>query len=553
MNINISSTSYLLPKSESWKNLKKENEVTFSDYGRIFSENKSSNIEIKIIFLNDIVDEVVTKKNFKKQKTKLNKIFTNFISTKNINKKYIICLSAHYYFNPINEAQKENFLEKIIEDLKKKLYNLILKKNNFFLLDLDRVFAFHGFDKCFDQRNFVFSRCRLSSFGLEKLIENFNLLINRIKKPSKKVLILDCDNTLWGGVLGEDGLQNLSIGQDGIGKAYQEFQKAIIEVKNRGILLVLSSKNKKEEVIKVLREHSSMLIKEKHITSFQINWNEKYKNILKLSNDLSLNLNSFVFWDDNPIERKKIRLKIKEIEVVEPHNDISEWAKQLLELPSLSKLVITNEDLKKSNQYKFREKFLTEKNSAKNEIDYLKSIKIKPSFLKLNVSNISRAEQMCMKTNQFNLNSKRLTSNELKYLNKKRKIFLVDLKDVYGDQGIISLFILNETKKVIIIELFLISCRILGRYLENWILEKIRLLAKKKNKDYIIAEYTKSNQNEVAINFLKQNRFSKLTKKQKKECFQNMKINKKMKYVLIKCSDKIQNVEIYEKNKQSIN
>lgn len=553
MNINISSTSYLLPEARTWLELKKDFNITYSNFGNIFNEKENSSIEVKVIFLKDIVDNNILNKNYKQNKNKVLNLLKTLNNNNNNIKKYIICVSAFDYFNPIMEARKENLFNKLKNDFLKEIYNIILKKNNFYILDIDKIFSQYGYNKCLDERNFVFSRCRFSNLGLEKYISNLNLIINRIIKPSKKVLILDCDNTLWGGVLGEDGIENILIGQDGIGMAYQEFQKAILEIKNRGILLVLSSKNNTEDVVKVLNKHDEMIIKEKHIASLKVNWKEKYQNILKLSKDLFLSTNSFVFWDDNPIERKKVKMKIKDVEVIEPKNDISEWAKQLLELPSLSKIVITNDDLKKTTQYKYREEFLTKKNNSKDEINYLKSINLKPSFVKLNASNILRAEQMCMKTNQFNLNTKRLTTSELKQFNKKKKILLIHLKDKYGDHGIISLLILNETKNAIIIELFLMSCRIIGRYLENWILEKVRLFAKNKKKKYVLAEFKKSQRNEIAMNFLKENNFSKLTKKQMVECFQKLKINKNLNYVGIKSTDKIKNIEIYEKIKQSIN
>ena len=149
--------------------------------------------------------------------------------------------------------------------------------------------------------------------------------------------------------------------------AYLEFQKAIIKVKNRGIILVLASKNDVDDVKNVLRHHQSMVIKEKDITSYKVNWNEKFKNIYELSKELFLGLNSFVFWDDNPIERKKVKLNLRDVEVVEPNEDISQWAKQLLELPSLSKFKVSKDDLNKTAQYKNRQKFLDKRENLKTK------------------------------------------------------------------------------------------------------------------------------------------------------------------------------------------
>ncbi len=327
--------------------------------------------------------------------------------------------------------------------------------------------------------------------------------------------------------------------------AYLEFQKAIIKVKNRGIILVLASKNDVDDVKNVLRHHQSMVIKEKDITSYKVNWNEKFKNIYELSKELFLGLNSFVFWDDNPIERKKVKLNLRDVEVVEPNEDISQWAKQLLELPSLSKFKVSKDDLNKTAQYKNRQKFLDKREKFKNEKEYLKSINIRAKILKLDKSNISRAEQLCMKTNQFNINIKRLNINDLLKINEVKDIFLVHLRDDYGDHGIISLVILGESKESIIIELFLMSCRILGRYLENWVLEKIRQKAIKKGKKFIIAEYLKTERNNIALKFLKENNFEKIKENEISKIFKTGKRQKKYNYSKLSIKQKITNIGLY--------
>ena len=165
-------------------------------------------------------------------------------------------------------------------------------------------------------------------------------LIHKIQTPSKKVLLLDCDNTLWGGVIAEDGINNIKVSNEGVGFAYYEFQKAIKKIKDLGVILVLVSKNNLSDVLHVLKNKSSMIIKTEDIVSFKINWQEKTKNIRELSKELNLGLNSFVFWDDNPIEREKIKVNLKDVEVFEPDADISNWPTQLLSIAVLQNLIL---------------------------------------------------------------------------------------------------------------------------------------------------------------------------------------------------------------------
>ena len=217
-----------------------------------------------------------------------------------------------------------------------------------------------------------------------------------------------------------------------------------------------------------------------------------------------------------------------------------------MELPSLSKFSVSKDDLNKTKQYKSREKFLNEKKTFKNEKEYLNSINIKPKIIRLNNSNISRAEQMTMKTNQFNVNTKRLNINELKIINSQKDVFLIHLKDDYGDHGIVSLVILGETKDSILIELFLMSCRIIGRYLENWILEKIREKSLKKNKKHIIVEYFKTERNDIALKFLDENKFKKISKKMLMKYLDKENFNKKYNYAMLSVKEKIRNINIYK-------
>ena len=420
---------------------------------------------------------------------------------------------------------------------------------------MDIIFSEYGYKNCLDQRNYYMFRCRLSTFGIEIISKNLKDLTDRIKFTNKKVLLVDCDNTLWGGVLAEDGIENIQIGQDGIGVAFSDFQKAIIKMKNSGILIVLVSKNERSDVEKVLKEHQSMILKKKDITTMKVNWNEKSINIKQLSDELSLGLNSFVFWDDNPIEREKVRAQLKDVEVIEPLSDVTSWPKQLLEYKGFSKSIISKEDGTKTKQYKIREKFEQDKHSSRDEINYLKSIKIKPTILKIDKSTINRTVQMCQKTNQFNLRTKKYDTSDILKLNNTNISFLVKLKDSYGDHGIvsfISLKIVND--KFIFIDTFLMSCRILGRYLEFWILNEIKKIAIKRKINHILLEYIPTKRNIVAKNFILKNKFETISKKEAVKY--NIFIKKLKKesinseFYSLSTNKIIPNLQIYEKNRR---
>ena len=169
------------------------------------------------------------------------------------NKKFIIGVSEYLFNNVINSSKKYNFSKKVKNFFLDELYKLTKQYNNLYIIDLDIIFSEHGYKNCLDQRNYYIFRCRLSAFGIEMISMNLKDIMDRINYTNKKVLLVDCDNTIWGGVLAEDGIENIQIGQDGIGAAFTDFQKTIIKIKNSGILIILVSKNDKSDVENVLK------------------------------------------------------------------------------------------------------------------------------------------------------------------------------------------------------------------------------------------------------------------------------------------------------------
>ena len=530
MNIIIRSTSFLLNGNPLWDKLPKNTKIDFSNYNDLFSntKKKSFDFEILLIFSRDILDQFSI--NQKNQKNKLNKIVKAIESRAKLNKdtKYLMFFSS-YYFNNLSENIKTNLSNNIKNFFSDKIYKSSKNNDNIYYIDIDNFFSEIGFNLCFDNRNFYHLRCPLSLNGLEIFIKTIKNTIETICYPKKKVLLLDCDNTLWGGVLGEIGMSNLILGQDGIGQAYKDFQKAIKKIKNLGIILVLLSKNNEKDVRNVLRNHQDMILKENDIAAFKVNWKSKSHNISELSKELYLNSDSFVFWDDNPIEREVVKKTHKKVEVINPDKNVENWSRQLIEYKHFYKNKISKEDKVKTIQYQKRTKFLKEKDNSINEKNYLKSINLKPEIVSLNKSNYLRAEQMCGKINQFNFSTKRYNINQLKKLDYCK---LINLKDIYGDHGRVGLFGLKIFKNFIFVDLFLLSCRILGRYLENWIYQEIVKLQKKLKKSKIIFEFKPTEKNVVTENFIKNIKLKKIQQNELKKLksLNNFQINKKSVY-----------------------
>ena len=255
MKILIRSSSFLMQESKSWDNLKKFN-PSFSEYGEIinFSNHKKKfDFDITIIFLQDLISYyLVNKKDIAKERRKIDKILKliekKIKLNKNINHVYF--LSRYCFLNYINNLKDIDYSEDFFQHLSNSLYALAKKNQNISIINLDRVFALQGFRNCFDARNFNLFRCRLSINGLNFLTTTIRNVIEGFIFPRKKVLLLDCDNTLWGGVLAEDGSKKIKLGEDGEGLAFTDFQRAIKKIKETGILLAILSKNNEKDVKK---------------------------------------------------------------------------------------------------------------------------------------------------------------------------------------------------------------------------------------------------------------------------------------------------------------
>ena len=514
--IGITGSSFLMPRNSSWSKISKFGKCTFSEYGNfsryLINTKKKNETLIIVLSISDFYDK------FEINNKNIHTILEHLISQlkkrlSNTKQPTILALEAFLEFSivSISKYQPKIYLE--ISKFKKILYEMSLKFSNFFIVDLDYEFSKHGFYNCLDERNWYFAHCRFSLQGLNVITNCLTNILNRYYNSASKVLVLDCDNTLWGGVVGEEGLSGISLGEDGTGRAYVDFQMCIKKLQNDGTLITLLSKNNEKDVWEAFVKNKNMILKKKDIVSAEINWKEKFINIKKISNKLSLDLNSFVFWDDNPIERKKMELNCPEVHVVDVPKNVYEWPNLLKKLNNFSKFYTTKEDYKKTTQYKARSQFVSDKKESSSISNFLKKIKVEPKIFKLNNSNIKRASQLTMKVNQFNFRTKRYSENDVNLINKdkKKKIYLLHLKDIYSEHGIIGVIIiefLNDNNAFL--DTFLMSCRVLGRDVEKWFIGEIINLCKKKKINNFYIELLISDKNQVAQEFLKDSFFSKI-------------------------------------------
>lgn len=514
--IKICGSSFLLPKNKAWKPLEQNFKLFNSEYGDISGtlfNTDSEDIVLIVIFFEDIVSNFQT--DYKLLSEKFSSLF-NSISYRcaNSNKPTVICWGKVFNTDPIRLAKKNTeemdacnwFIDQFQEMLK--------EHESLYFINLNQIYSQKGYENVFDDRNWYFAHCRVSSLGINLLASSVNSILARHFKTSSKVLVLDCDNTIWGGVIGEDGIDGILLGQDGIGSAFVDFQREIKKLVADGVILILASKNNEEEVWNVFDSHPSMILKKSDVIAWRINWSEKSENIKSIANELDLGLDSFVFWDDNPVERDKVRTILPQVVTVEMPHEVYLWPKLIKNLENFAKFKVTQDDKNKTNQYHGRAKFVRDSSKISDIFEYLKVINLCPVATNLNDALLGRAVQLCSKTNQYNLRTIRHSAEDLLNFSSFNNdfCFLVSLTDNYGDHGVVALICLKKLDdKFLFLDTFLMSCRVLGRYLEAWILNEIVSRANNYGFDYIVGEFLPTERNVVAKDFFDNYGFARIS------------------------------------------
>ncbi len=321
------------------------------------------------------------------------------------------------------------------------------------------------------------------------------------RAKSRRCLILDLDNTIWGGVIGDDGLEGIVIGQGSArGEAYLDIQQTALALRNRGIVLAVSSKNTDEIARQPFRKHPDMLLKENHIAIFQANWNDKATNITAIANELSLGLDAMVFLDDNPAERNLVRKTLPQVAIPELPDDPALFSRYLLAAGYFEAVVFSAEDNERAEFYQKNARRIALQQQVADLDTYLNSLDMKVTFQSFDDTGRARITQLINKTNQFNLTTKRHSENEVKAIQESSDYFTlqVRLSDVFGDNGMISVVICRYLdSNNWHVETWLMSCRVLGRKVERAVFREIIHQARHQGIDQLLGTYHPSERNQL--------------------------------------------------------
>jgi FkbH-like protein len=385
------------------------------------------------------------------------------------------------------------------------LENLIKKENRVYLFDIDKVAGSFGKDKIINYKLKYLASMEYSESFLPYLTKKYISYIKTLKGMTKKCIVLDLDNTLWGGIVGEDGYNGIKLNITNPGNQYIDFQKALLNLHQIGILLAINSKNNYDDAMEVIKKHPFMVLREEHFACIKINWNDKSKNILEISKELNIGLDSMVFFDDSPVECELIKQTFPSVLVVNLPSSPSLYLETLKNLNDFNVLSITEEDTKRGAMYKSRQNRI-ELESSLNDLNlFLKSLQIVVNIKEMDDFSLPRVSNLIMKTNQFNQTTKRYSKTEIINMSRNPHIYILTLsvKDKFGDEGIVGVIILKKNENIGTIDSFLMSCRILGRNIEKVFIYKICEIARKIGIEIVKGEYIQTKKNTFVKDFYK--------------------------------------------------
>jgi FkbH-like protein len=341
------------------------------------------------------------------------------------------------------------------------------------VVDVERLAALHGKAEWCDPRFWYTGKLGLVNRPARMVVDEWMRFIRSMRGKVSKCLVLDCDNTLWGGTVGEDGIANIRLGGDYPGACYLDLQREVLKLFHRGVLIALNSKNDEADVLEVLDRHPAMLLRRSHIAAFRINWQDKATNLREIAGELGLGLDSLVYVDDERAEVELVRRTLPEVEAIHLGGAPAHLVQRFHQMVRFDLLSITDEDRARSRMY--QEQGLREdlKGAVSSLDEFYEQLQMRARIRRVSDADIPRASQLSQRTNQFNLTTRRYSEADIARLTRSdgHRLFVVDLADKFGDYGTVGLLILApHDGDTLTIDTLLLSCRVIGRTLEQTLL-----------------------------------------------------------------------------------
>ncbi len=372
----------------------------------------------------------------------------------------------------ILDSQRNTGQSEAIRNVNRRLRETAAKHLGVYVLDYDALIARFGRLNWGDEAKWLTMRMPLGADSFVHLAREYIRFLLPLCGRTCKALVIDLDNTIWGGVIGEDGLDGIKLGAEYPGNAYLEVQRAILDLHRRGIILAICSKNNPEDALEVFNQHDAMLLRIDHFAATRINWKSKPENIRELATELNIGIDALAFLDDNPLEREEVRMLLPEVHVIDLPAGPAHFAAALRSTPVFERLALSNEDRDRGAYYQAERQRAQLQATGVALDDYYRSLGMVVEIGAVSSRTIARVAQLTQKTNQFNLTTRRYSEHEIasKAADARWRVDALTASDRFGDYGLVGVAITNQIDDVCEIDSFLLSCRVIGRSVETALL-----------------------------------------------------------------------------------
>jgi FkbH-like protein len=401
----------------------------------------------------------------------------------------------------LRETNSMTSLTNRIRSLNQELVALANEMRDVFIVDVERLSE----RTPVDARNWLLARAPFTPAMLEELSDVYARILRARAGRSRKVLVLDCDGTIWGGIVGEDGIGGIRLGDAYPGSAYVGLQEAALNLSKRGVLLALCSANNEADVDEVFDQHPSMVLRKSDISARRVNWTDKATNLQAIASDLNLGLDALVFVDDDPHQCEMVRTVLPSVQVVELPPEPSEYRAVIESLDCFDAVGMTDEDRRRVELYKNAQAREAARESYSSLDEYYRSLEMVAEVGRIDEISATRMAQLTQKTNQFNLTTRRYTAEQLLGLARQSgvEILSIRVRDRFGDTGLVGVSIIapGAHAEEAEIDTLLLSCRVLGRGVEDVLLYATAIQAKEMGYQSLRGTYVPTARNQAVATF----------------------------------------------------
>jgi FkbH-like protein len=412
----------------------------------------------------------------------------------------------------ILDAQAESYQTYSILRLNQQLTRRIKQWADVYVVNYMGLMAQHGLAQSFDERQWHTAHAPLARHSIVPLGQEYGKFLRALRGKPRKCLVLDCDNTLWGGILGEDGLNGIQLGSTYPGSAYQAFQRELLNLYDRGVILALCSKNNQADVLEVLHRHPDMILREEHFATWQINWDDKATNLRRIAADLNIGTEALVFVDDSQFECDLVCQQLPEVTVLQLPAEPATFRRRLTAAACFDTLSFSTEDRQRSLMYQADKQRKEMQQHAGSLPEYLTRLQMVAEIAIPGEMEINRISQLTQKTNQFNLTTRRYSPGEIQAFvdSPETDVLYLKLRDKIADLGLVGVAIVRYNRDQVELDTFLLSCRAIGRGAEDALLAHVLNHAVTHSYRYVKGIFIKTAKNQQVAEFYGRHNFQQM-------------------------------------------